>query len=819
MTAETLNNDNIKLVGEQQDSIIQNDRVQIGTIRDMTREGPKAVRDTIKANTIEDHPERLLGIWVDCGTIPLVSSSSFSYTEYDWFGNVFSALSTHFNQTWKFWKCDMEISLQLNGSPLDYGWIGFSWNPSSLVPISTPVVFDPVNSHLHEIDITTGGTHMVTVPYSNICEAYDVTSNNARIAPARPRFYLTFGLMGTLAQTFSSTLTVKARFVNISTFGVSPLNNSLLFYEPYTVPNGLTHRTYGEKRIKEYKGHFQMNEAGNAATAGGVLLTGATVMYQMYTGVVETTQMVDDVSKTITKATETYEKVEGAFSKGKTLFRDRNIKPASKKDMLEAKAQNDQTLNMPTFMGSMSSLDYRPSNENLSYGIHDLPPHHLYDWAPKNLREIAQIPCLYKQVDLVQGGTFYVDACPFYALALADYTSNRPDYLMQVADLFRYWRGSVDYSFHFHTSSLISGRILFEVINFGEGNPDTSPGTLPKTFSYKRTEVIGGYTVINLRIPFILNVAWASNNVDYGVLEDFRFGTHPSRLWITCENLSSGLAGSGANPHVFCTVHRSGGPDIQFRNLVGSFLTNFPVVPPANRKKKEEETKGRFQMSEKNIGICEVQKNKPANFVNICMGSSVDIMYRYTPEDDFNVYDYSQRWCHTNLAISDGSVSLPNSEWSLLHTSYPVGIFQRLMNWHRYVRGNVRFRSLLLGDTREFDSVWVKMVGDVAFRTSNTRVYDTLASDMGIAYCVPVHNPAMEYEAPIEAETEWVCTPDSLLRFVDSSPTLSMIYEAPGQTIGPDSFTHYCCMGRGYGVAYLQPPYASFDTFVRLYNY
>jgi hypothetical protein len=785
ITAQISNTDNMKLVGEQTEANIANDRTEIATMKDMTREGEITETEMVKQETIHDQPSRLFSNWFFLEDITLVSSSSFAVTEKDYWLTIWNKLAPKFEQTWKYFKCDVELMFMVKSSGLEYGWFGVGWNPSSL----TNSPYSMLNARLHEIDITTGGTHMITIPFSSAYEAYDVNEGASNFVPNRPKIYVTQGLMGTLAASFSATVEVRGRFVNWSTFGVAPINN-----------NVTAHELFRGKAV----GELQMQDTSTIATASGVVGAGLATAYQTFKNVNAATkqahEFVGEGRKVGESASEAWEFMSNLWdSNAKQNYRDVNVKPETERDSLEHKARDSSTHNAPTFYGSMSQIgSYIPENENLSFSMHHLPPRHLFDANPKNLREIAQIPCLISQTDCVAGTTFLIACRPFHYNTQTGFSNGIVDYFAQIADLFRWWRGSIDYEFTFHTSSLITGQFVFECCQLGSMDPGTTLAGWSQNFTYLKTVNISGHSTVKIRVPFIFNAQWCPMRPIYGPSTGVQLPLQPSIMRVTCKTLTSGLAGSGAIPHVYVTMKRSAGPDIQFRNLNGGYLATRPPT-------LEDEDIGELQM-------LEVQR-KEGDFENICMGG-VPQRYRYTPEDDLDVITLSTRWSTIESDTSGSQNLLSNSNNSLKATA-PVDIFFRIQNWFRYVRGSFQCRTRI-PESQLSQYVLMTMQGDERYVAIASNPYNVYTPSAGAAFCVPALNPIIQFEAPFEGDTEWLVTHDAAFVTGDDDPNFSLDYivRQPNNYDWGDVFM-YVRAGRGYDLAFLQPPCNSYNRLLR----
>jgi hypothetical protein len=145
-----------------------------------------------------------------------------------------------------------------------------------------------------------------------------------------------------------------------------------------------------------------------------------------------------------------------------------------------------------------------------------------------------------------------------------------PTYLSYVASLFRYWRGSIDYHFHFITSKFVTARVRiafkpYEVEDLG-GDPKY-PADGPGGDIISKVIDISGDTHVSLRIPYISDTLFKKcHDFDASPATRASLDYCTGGLTVTLVNE---IASQTDNQHVFCFVWISGGPDMQFNHFAG----------------------------------------------------------------------------------------------------------------------------------------------------------------------------------------------------------------------------------------------------------
>nr|URG14913.1 MAG: capsid protein [Picornaviridae sp.] len=649
------------------------------------------------------------------------------------------------------------------------------WHPEE---IQEP--FDMVNADPWLFDLSTGGTHLLTIPFSNITKCYDVRRGQSmkNYWGCVPKIYLTNLVMTTLAKSFSSTIHVKGRFSNMTVWGQTYLPADISF-SSFPI----------ESQMSEVISHS--NPIVNAANVVGAVSS----------ALGKATVTVGAVTLGISKYKEFYKTVSTAWGELSTFYDDTmniftgtTVVPTDSTDKKEVDSGSPQNQNQPTFFGGMNDVSYSPK-ENLSVTMKRIIPHGLADKeAFHNVRSLAQIPCLIRCGSLKSSDLFYEGVAPFPCEVknqegtAVQYSKNRRiDYLSQFSQYFRYWRGGIKYSLTIHTSPLITARIVIQVVNNGaeKGPPSGITNANLGAYVYKKHLEVTGFYKYDFVVPFVFMFDWApiGKTDDYDSTIQF-LQVVPTWFSVRCNQITSGLSGTAADPEITYNLFRSGADDIQFRNFAGVYRGN-GVAPPAF--KIESQMKVRTTASK---------------YENICRGSNNLFMIRPVDEDVLTVETLLHRWSYRLNSETGFTASRPYGGSGCYSDAnvQELGLFDYLLNQFRYVRGNVQLRIPVDSDyTQQFLEFVMAPPASVVSGVNIGQEKDTSA---GSAFAVPGLNPVLDIELPIESYSDWWITYPSILN----------VEQAPVQLVGQidDPYTpldYYVKAGRAFQIAYLNPPF------------
>jgi cysteinyl-tRNA synthetase len=127
----------MKLTGEQSESEVSHDRVEIATMKELeVMEVPtESVLPQLANVTVTDVPAKLFENWFELETYTIVSAN-YTVTGKDYFTTLYNKISSLLDYKYRYYHADMELLFDINSTVFDYGSVGFIWNPSRITTIS-----------------------------------------------------------------------------------------------------------------------------------------------------------------------------------------------------------------------------------------------------------------------------------------------------------------------------------------------------------------------------------------------------------------------------------------------------------------------------------------------------------------------------------------------------------------------------------------------------------------------------------------------------------------------------------------------------------
>lgn len=156
-----------------------------------------------------------------------------------------------------------------------------------------------------------------------------------------------------------------------------------------------------------------------------------------------------------------------------------------------------------------------------------------------------------------------------------------PTYLSYMASLFSYWRGSIDYHFHFITSKFVTARvrISYKPMEIQAGSVPRYPPDGPGGDIISKVVDISGDTHVSLRVPYVSETLFKKVPA-FNATTDQKASLDVSTGGLTV-TLVNEIASQLAGQQVFCFVWISGGPDMQFNHFVGRGQRDYIEVEPS----------------------------------------------------------------------------------------------------------------------------------------------------------------------------------------------------------------------------------------------
>jgi len=439
-----------------------------------------------------------------------------------------------------YFRCKgVRLSVRINSTMFHYGAIGMS----HVSGVGDPTIVDPIlgvdyqthartfrqrmNNHVVILKAMTGETIEQNIPWEIPLQWLDIRKNSAYGRDA------IIGKVWFDAMTPLFAVASAIQPVNVSVFAnfiepevTAPLADTDVWPPP--APPSVVTQSSEEKEKTDL-----MTQVTNGVSS---VITGVQKAVSMAAPIIETASMLLDKPGTIQAPTVAENRAGFGtyYGYGSSQYPRFSLHPDAKTDVDK----------------SLSTVDLKPS-----------------------IKQFISVPGYWNDFsfnDSVPVGTelaaYRVNPCGWFTEGSANY----PSYLSYVSNLFRYWRGSIDYHFHFVTSKFVTARVRIafkpgEVENTGGSQKYPADG--PGGDIISKVIDVSGDTHVSLRIPFISDTLFKrcvsyQNNVDDTASLEVSTGG----LTVTLVNE---IASQEAGQQIFCFVWISGGPDMQFNHFAG----------------------------------------------------------------------------------------------------------------------------------------------------------------------------------------------------------------------------------------------------------
>lgn len=700
----------------------------------------------------QDCPVELLCNWMDIDTFALTSGDGTTFIEKDWFRTIWQKISTVMDYRYHYFRADMEFAISIFSTPTDYGAFVISWNPESLTLGQDN--FDALNANPWIFDISSGGTHIIHIPYSSNYKGYNSTmmASASGFASSNPKIYYIPLPYAALGSALGASVTVRGRFCNMKAWGSLGVATNLTMDEAVSQmdlptridPESLNAVSEVATAVNTARTYY--NIAGGAFTA--VTLGGGT-LYNKFYGAPAPIPLQAKMDE------------------------DPGYPPGFGPD---APAKDDGAVrNEPTFYGDMTSLKGCPA-ENMSFSMTPISKFGLAENTSHMIKRMMQIPCIYHVANLAASTSLSWDVCPL-EFGSQSLTARHADYLGQMSQFFRFWRGSIDYRFKFHLSPMMTVRVLIEAFN--KGSEKTNTPTNP-AYLFKEILELTGFSEKCIRVPFIFDFEWCKMEAQFGGTPGIYYTMAPTTLMLTVQSIAWPSIGSASTPAVPIIVVRNAGPDFQVRNLVGCNIINSTPAPPVESQMRIRAERGPYE--------------------DIFKGNSGVHPPRPVMEDKMTVEDMCRRWSVRQLDSNPIDPLRPFGGTNVYTVAPAVDLFDYLTNMFRYVRGSVDFR-IPVPSSFSGTTMWARMEPDLSAYTSTLSPVVQGVTSSGYAITVSGLNPVLNCEFPLESYADWLTTYGSV---ADPRCFVSPLRVDIGPDVSPTSA--YVRGGKSFQLAYLHPP-------------
>lgn len=531
-----------------------------------------------------------------------------------------------FVTTFVFWRADVKLQILFRAVPQLYGYAVMSWIPQGSYPVG---YFDEGSQYQASpvlIDISSQEIVEYRIPWT--CPT-PYLRRNIGFASAN----LTLGGIKTMSTDMPVSLPYQiwANYENFDAMGATaqmqgsglPLMSRGL---DLAMSAGNVMSAVSSNLMKAGKGYATLNQAYGAMTG-------------LYSGAEEAEQPEEGVSN------------EGMSVK-QSVFGD-----------------------MAT-MGTSGNLNYIGDRKMPMYEDEDLGSLKPF----LSYQELLRVPSIYQEIVFNELETEFA----FTARPDAHFNSTLSGtYLEFFSRFYRFWRGSMKYSFHFFTSPLISARFQLN-IDWGSSSGDAGD-------NFTEVWPVRGSVVYDITVPYIFPSQWRITGEQGGQNLVPR---------VRCSMTMNPVGAGDVAPEVFCLVFVSAGEDFVFSSME-AFWNGTLDPPPPNVKEAEAQ--------------CDLRQHHRGNFPVIGQGRT-NLTYLFNPPAEGPVQvvrRYSTRTGAQSPAVP-GPVP-PSTRQEFLQASN----FDMLATIFRYWRGTTRIKVPI---SSESDLTYVQMQNTNESQPTRSRV-------------------------------------------------------------------------------------------------
>lgn len=634
----------------------------------------------------------------------------------------FSPVLRNYVSSMKFLRCSLKLRFVQNTTPQQYGVMAISWLPNV---IDNEALFPHqiINADPVLMDLSTRETVEINIPYVNLQEFYRL--GDTSMVTQSPVVYMTmFGPYVLDSSIVSPTYSIYISMYEITTCGATAQMGDSTGWEIATGLGRLAYENYG-------------SQAMNSASSIGLKMLSES--YNRYKG---NLYAVDESSQ---------------------------------------ESENPLSTRNQAF-GDVAGCVFSPTLKLTSHIPTFISPNHLGDVKVRHrIKDIIRTPTICDPI------TFNTNDSLTSGLALklwpqiGNYTYS--SYMDEMANLFRYCRGSIKLKLMFYTSPLIS--CTFRLVHYNtDADGVSADDAVIKPNGYTKLISVRGSTEVNIVFPFLASKPWSNlDRTNSGVIT-----SSPMTAKLFLETPPANVGDQTARVIVIPII--CAGDDFQFKDLRS-------VTPDYL-----DEGLAFAQMH--------VRSSMNCQFDNIAGGSASSSYYRPAYEDDMTIEDVCARYS-TRLDTKWVSSSFHDYQLNTNETSLKsIDNFDYLFSLFRYVRGGIRIK---VQATAALPYPFVYMESG---SISNVLTYSARhAAGNGLASNTSAQNGILEFEVPFMSDCDWIYTNYLGYNYCTNNTTFQgytpFITEPQAITTGASSVPFLVAAGRDFQFAFLMPPKANIN--------
>lgn len=619
--------------------------------------------------------------------------------------------------TFRGLRCGIKIRFEQNTTPMHYGAMNISWLPQ----VTEAARYQVINADPTLMDITSRDLVELNIPFISTNEFWPINVEPFSIAYGPTIYMKLLGAFTTDSSVAAPTFSVYASMVNPEVFGANCQSGAPVLYK-----EALEIAPLAQTAVN----------LGLASLATNPTIKTAVTAAQV------TNQIV------------------------KHMWANYSSSEASEKAAVPSNVRNEA-------FGDLAGGYYAPNMGMSLRAPNMVEPYHLGDEQLRHRwKHIAATPCISSWFTIgsnVPANTYYGPRIEPWTQDVFGGPPQTNTYMDELANVFRYWRGSVKMRIIFYTSPLISASFRIGLANILGSAAATNAVRLRRN-AYSRLVQVRGTTVVDFMVPYVNYEQYTPLKLAAGsgalLLKDWF-------LYIVAEKAPTQVGDQEGK--VLVVTCLGAGDDFQFKDM----RSMMPEYQPASRFARPEAV---MQMN--------LRRTWDVPFENITGGSNQSFLYSQLPEDDLTIEDMSMRYSSRTGDSPDIGLTLNRSTNALKN----YDVFDWLQGMFRYVRGSYRLKIQVPDTGTEFSFAYMP---PLISTTSNSLLGVNKAGN-GYVSNSKAQNRVLDIEVPFMCPFTWAGT--------EVTDTPSEQGEVPNITFPGNVNVMYIAAGRDYQLAFLMPP-------------
>jgi len=657
------------------------------------------------------------------------SYTTFSFQPHYLLFNTFSTIFDAFMKTMRYIRSGVKLSFVQNSSPNTYGCAVISWLPN--VGSSAPV--QTINADPILVDISSRETVELNIPYVGLGTMYRyATTPNGQFPTV---YFETLGVYTTDSSINQPTFSVYASLLNPQALGALAQSGNSFGWED----------ALGIAQDVHSKG----------------LVSG--VLHQVYNN-----------PKYLSGAAQAFSSVSSHTHK---LLKESVSRFQGAQEVVDNSVEDRLVMVRNQTYGDMAGSVYTPSLTMASNHTPLIVPNHLCEHQLRHrIRDIIRIPCITEWFPL-DGTTptstnFFLRNGP-WEVDVHGSVFNYSTYMDEMANLFRFRRGSVKHRLMFYTSPLIQATVRL-TLYYTDNQNTVIPNADTRWSCYNRIITIRGTTQYDFTVPFLYSCQFDGLGGSGGFQQ---------KTAVVILALESPPAPVGDNTAHLLVVHAIGaGDDFQFHSLRSPHPDYF------------DSGKAQAQMN--------LRSSWSGEFPNLAGGSNVYPTLRDLYEDDMTYEDVLSRYS-TRYDTQFSTLGVHDFLLNTIQTNPAhVDTFDFLLPLFRFVRGSIRIKYQ---SDPSVPFPYIKM--KPLIESTNLAIALDVSAGDGLICNSTSQNEALDFEVPYYSQFDFITTNSYGVDYSQPAfPSQEAVQVDFNASLATTNQRFFVASGRDFQVAFLMPP-------------